>query len=230
MDLSIELTLCRSQGQSSVKTRPLTLSRRRRRLGRGLCLLLPSLVHILAAKDLPLLQCHHVAPLGLVDGIHETAGLHTESGALAVRWGTLNPRHIDILASVELEGRLGAVHLEVQPGAGVAELGQPAYWQAARVEGDLARVGLHDEDVVNVRLGRVQHERLGDLARELVDCAMWDPRGVEGQVVGSGQLGGGASHVGAVADVEVAGKDDIQYGMTDRTDTKRQMEKLTCGW
>lgn len=132
-------------------------------------LLLPRLIHSLAPKDLPLLQCHHVAPPGLVDGIHVTAGLDTEASALAVRRTTIDLGYVDILASVELEGRLGAVHFEMQPRDRMAELGQPAQWQAARVKRDLGRIGLHDEDVVEMRIGRAQQERLCDLARELLN-------------------------------------------------------------
>ena len=40
--------------------------------------------------------------------------------------GTIDRRHIDILASVELESRLGAMHLEMQARACVTELRQAA--------------------------------------------------------------------------------------------------------
>lgn len=135
----------------------------------GCLLLLPRLVHSLAPKDLPLLQCHHVAPPGVVDGIHVTARLDTEASALAVRPTAVDPGDVDVLASVELEGRLGAVHLEMQLRDGMAELGQLAQWQVARVKRDLGRISLHDEDVVDVRVRRAQQEWLCDLARELLD-------------------------------------------------------------
>lgn len=149
-------------------------------------LILPSLVHILATEDLTLLQQHHVTPLGLIDGIHITARLNTEPSTLAMRRGPIDLRDIDVLASIELEGRFSAVHLEMEAGVGVAELRQLAQVTAARVERDLGWVGLHDEDVVDVRLGCVQHEGLGHFAGKFVDRALRDAGRVEGQVVGGG--------------------------------------------
>lgn len=90
----------------------------------GSCL--PGLVNSLAAKQLTLLQQNHRPPLRLVDRIHEPARFHTESSALMVCRCTIDRRHIDVLASVELECRLRAVHLEMQARAGVAELRQAA--------------------------------------------------------------------------------------------------------
>lgn len=91
-----------------------------------------------------------------------------------MRRGTVDRRHVDVLAGVELERGLGAVYLEVQTGVCVAELSQPALGQATRVERDLGRVGLHDEDVVDVRTRCGQLEGLGDLAGELVNLAVRD--------------------------------------------------------
>lgn len=167
-------------------------------------LLLPSLVHVLAAKDLALLQQHHVPPLGLVDRIDVAAGLDAEPGALGVRCGTVDRGNVDVLASVELKGGLGAVHFEVQAGVRVAELSKATHGQLARVKGNFGGVGFHDEDVVNVCTCCSQLKGVGHIAGEFVNVAVRDASVIEGQVVLSSQLGGGAGDGGSVTDVEVA--------------------------
>lgn len=87
---------------------------------------LPCFVNSLAAKQLTLLQQNHRPPLRLVDRIHEPARFHTEPSSLVVCRCTIDRRHIDVLASVELECRLRAVHLEMQARACVAKLRQAA--------------------------------------------------------------------------------------------------------
>lgn len=94
---------------------------------------LPCLVHSLAAKQLTLLQQNHGPPLRLVDRIHKPARFYTETSSLMVCRRTIDRWYINILASVELEGRLGAVHLEIQARACVAELRQAAQRQATSV-------------------------------------------------------------------------------------------------
>lgn len=80
---------------------------------------------------------------------------------------TIDRGHIDVLASVELEGRLGAVHLEMQTRAGVAELRQAAQRQATSVQGYLAGIGLQHKDVVDVCARCGEREWGCHVAREL---------------------------------------------------------------
>lgn len=97
--------------------------------------------------------------------------------------GSIDRGNIDVLAGVELECRLGAVYLQMDTGAGVAELGLSANGQTTSIERDLGGVSLHDEDVVDMGAGGLQLEGLGHIAGELGDPALWNPGGVEGQIV-----------------------------------------------
>lgn len=166
-------------------------------------LVFPGLVNVLASEDLTLLQQHHGSPLGLVDGIDKATRLDAEPSTLPVRRGPIDLWDVDVFARIELEGGLRTVYLEMNPGARVAELRKLAQGQTARVERDLGRVGLHDEDVVDMRLRGMEHKGLGDVAREFGDGALWDPRCVEGQVVCRTELSSRTSDGGAVTDVEV---------------------------
>lgn len=94
--------------------------------------------------------------------------------------------------------------LEVHTRVRVGELGQQVQRPGAGVQRDLGEVGLDEEDVVDVRLGGLQDERDGDVAGELFDGAERDAGGVEGEVVGGGELGCSTFDGGGVADVEVA--------------------------
>lgn len=121
-----------------------------------------------------------------------------------MRRSTLNLGYINVLACVELEGGLRAVHFKVQLGVWVAELRETAQWQATRVERNFRRIGLHDKDVIDVRLLGAQREWGSHVARELVDGADRDAGGVDREVVGGCELGGGARHRRAAGKVEVA--------------------------
>ena len=89
-------------------------------------------------------------------------------------------------------------------GTAVVELRKAAQGQAAGVQGDLGRVGFHDEDVVDVGSRCGEGERGRYIARELGDTPGWDASVVEGEVVCCGELGGCTSDGGTVAEVEVA--------------------------
>lgn len=91
-----------------------------------------------------------------------------------MRRSTINGRDVDVLSSVELECRLGTVDLEVEASVRVAELSQAAQGQATGVERDLGGIGLHDEDVVDVRTCSLKLEQLGHVARELGDSGFGD--------------------------------------------------------
>lgn len=167
--------------------------------------LLPRLIHSLATKHLPLLQKHLVPPLRLINRIHIPTRLHTEARTLSLRRPTINLWDVNVLARVELEGRLGAVHFQMQASAAVVELREAAQGQAARVQGDLGRVGFHDEDVVDVGPCRGEDEGGCYVPGELGDSSCRDAGGIQGEIVCCGELGGCAGDGGTVAEVEVAG-------------------------
>lgn len=171
----------------------------------------PGFVHILTSEDLSLLEQDHGSPRGLIDGVYEATRLNAEAGTLGVGGGSIDGGDIDVLARVELECRLGAVHLQMDPGAGAAELGLSANGQTTSIERDFGRVGLHDEDVVDMGAGGLELEGLGHIAGELGNPALWNPGGVEGQIVVSLELGGGAGNSGAIPDVEVAISVDDEF-------------------
>ena len=143
----------------------------------------PGFVHILTPEDLSLLEQHHGSPRRLIDGVYEATGLHAESSTLGVGGVSIDGGNINVLARVELECRLGAVHLQMDAGAGAAELGLSANGQATSVERDLGGIRLHDEDIVDMGAGGLELEGLGHIAGELGDPALWNPGGVEGQIV-----------------------------------------------
>lgn len=146
-----------------------------------------------------------IPPLRLINRIHVPTRLHTESRALGLRRPPVNRGDIDVLARVELEGRLGAVHFQMQAGTAVVELREAAQGQAASVEGDLGGIGFHDEDVVDVRTCRGEGERGCYVPRKLGDTGVGNTRGIDGEIVCRGELGGCAGDGGTVTDVEVAG-------------------------
>lgn len=67
-----------------------------------------------------------------------------------MRGRTVDLRDVDVFASVELERRFRAVHLEVQPRVLIVELRQSAQWQVTSVQRNLAGIRLHHKDVVDV--------------------------------------------------------------------------------
>jgi hypothetical protein len=87
----------------------------------------------------------------------------------------------------------------------VVELREAAQGQAARVQGDLGRVGLHNKDVVDVGACCGEGEGGCYVARELGDTSCWNTSVVDREIVCCGELGGCAGDGGTVAEVEVAG-------------------------
>lgn len=135
---------------------------------------LPGLVNVLASKDLALLKQDHRAPRRVIDSIHITARLHTESSTLSVGRSTINGRNVNVLSSVELECRLSTVDFEMEAGIGMAELSQAAQGQTTGIERDLGGISLHDEDVIDVWTSGLELEQLGHVARELGDSGFGD--------------------------------------------------------
>lgn len=124
-------------------------------------LLLPSLVHNACPICLPLLQQRLALPLRHVERINVPTRLNAEAAARRPRRGAAHGRHVDVLARVELVGRLGAVDLQVDAGGRVAGGDEPREGPAAGVEGHGGRGGVvDDEAVVHVRLGGAQREGL----------------------------------------------------------------------
>lgn len=91
----------------------------------------------------------------------------------------------------------------------MAELRQQFQGLTASIQNDLGGIGLHQEHIINVGLGRAEDEWLGHVQREFVDVAKRDTGGVDGQVVGGGQLGLGAFDGRAVAEVEITTQTQI---------------------
>lgn len=96
------------------------------------------------------------------------------------------------------------MYLEVQARVWVTELRQQFQGLTARIQNDLGWISLHQEHIVNVGLGRAEYKWLGHVQREFVNVTKRDTGGVEGQVVGGGQLGLGAFNGRTVAEVEIA--------------------------
>lgn len=117
-------------------------------------LLLPSLVHNPRAVCLPLLDKHLILPLRYINSIHPPTWLDTESSPCTPRRRPIDSRHIDILARVKLERRLGTVHLEVDLAVWVVRRDELVQGRSARVDGDGAGVlWVEDKDVVDVGFG-----------------------------------------------------------------------------
>lgn len=95
------------------------------------------------------------------------------------------------------------MYLQVQARVRVAELRLQFQGLTARIQNDLGGIRLHQEHIVNVRLGRAKDEWLGHVQREFVHVAMRDTGGVDRQVVGGGQLGLGAFDGRTIANVEI---------------------------
>jgi hypothetical protein len=76
--------------------------------------LFPSTVDDLASVGLTLLEENHLLPVVVVTSINVTAGLNAETGTSTACWCTIDSWDIDVLASVELEGRLSAEYLKVK--------------------------------------------------------------------------------------------------------------------
>lgn len=144
---------------------------------------LPRLEHGSRSPHLALLQCRRVLPLRHVRRIHVPARLDAESRPLPPCGDAVYLRHIDPFTRVELEGRLGAVHLKVQRCVRVRERRELPQRAGTRIERDLARVGFDDEAVVKIRFRAAQDQRLVDLdVREGVDVPEGDGCLVEWQV------------------------------------------------
>lgn len=146
-----------------------------------------------------------IPPLRLINRIDIPTRLHAEARALGLRRPTINRGDINVLARVELERRLSAVHLQVHAGAAVVELRETAQGQAAGVQGDLGRVGFHDEDVVDVGASRGEGKGSCYIPGELGDAPRGNTGVVQGEIVCCGELGGCSGDGGTVAEVEVAG-------------------------
>jgi hypothetical protein len=121
-----------------------------------------------------------------------------------VRRRTVDLGYINVLASVELERRLSAVHLEMQTRVRVAELRQATKRQATSVQRDLTGIGLQHKNVIDVFAGRSERERGGHVAREFGNPTCWNTITVEGEIVVCGELGSGARDITAISDIEIA--------------------------
>ena len=173
----------------------------------------PRLVHYGAAIGLPLPQHDHPPPIRFVDSVHEPTGFNAEAregppGRVAVNGG-----HVGAGAGVELEGGLGAVHLQVDARARMLKLSQEAQGPGARVQRDGGDVLVHDEDVVEGGVVGPDGKRLGDAAGEGLDGAGGDAGLVEGQVLRGYEAGGGAGDGGVTAEVEVAVVGQVDDGL-----------------
>lgn len=167
-------------------------------------LLLPGPVHNTAAVLLALLEQHLALPLVDVARVDVPARLDAETAAGAARRRTGDLGHRDVLARVELEGRLRAEHLEVDLRVWVVGADEFGKGQAARVDRDAVGGLVDDEAVVDIRLLGAQGEGLValDLA-EGFGPAGRDAAVVDGEV-GVGREGDdGAFDRGGTAEVEV---------------------------
>lgn len=147
--------------------------------------LLPRLVHNTRTVSLPLLQQRLVFPLWNIERVDIAAGLDAETAARGPGGGAAHGGDVDVLARVELEGWLGAVHLEVDARGRVVGGDEARQGLAAGVERD-GRGGrvVEDEDVVYIWLGRAQREGLLALKRGVggwLGCGR-DAAVVEGEV------------------------------------------------
>lgn len=167
-------------------------------------LLLPRPIQILAPEDLPLLENSHGPPFRLISRVHIATGFDAETRAFAASRRSFDLGNVDILASVELEGRLGAVHLQVHLCVRVGETGQELQRLSASVQSDLGGVSLGDKDIVNVRLGWFQDERGGDIAGEFLDSTERDTGRIKRQVVIGKELGFGPLNRGGICKIEIA--------------------------
>lgn len=112
-------------------------------------------------------------PSGLIDRIDKPTGFDAEPRKWAPTRFPVCLGYVDALARVELEGRLRAVHLQVQTRVWVLELGQQAEGLTPRIEGNAGQVAVHNEDVVELVL-RAEGEFLGDFAGVGLNGAQWD--------------------------------------------------------
>jgi hypothetical protein len=87
----------------------------------------------------------------------------------------------------------------------VVELRETAQGQAARVQGDLGRVGFHDEDVVDVGARRGEDEGGCYVLGEFGDGSRGNTGVVQGEIVCCGELGSCSGDGGTVTEVEIAG-------------------------
>lgn len=110
------------------------------------------------------------------------------------------------------------MHLQVQAGAAVVELRETAQGQAARVQGDLGRVGFHDEDVVDVGACCGEGERGCYVPGELGDGPRGNTGVVQWEIVCCGELGGCSGDSGTVTEVEVAGWVSVSFVLNRNVD------------
>lgn len=164
---------------------------------------LPSSIQVPAPENLSLLENSHGPPFRLIGCVHEATGLDAESSSLAASRCPLDLGYVDVLASVELECRLGAVDLQVHLRVRVREAREELQRLGTSIQGDLGRIGLGDEDVVDVRLRRCQGKRGGDIAGEFLDAAERDAGRVKGQVVVGEELRRCPVDRGGIGDVEI---------------------------
>lgn len=102
---------------------------------RRLCL--PCLVNRSCTPCRALLEDHLIPPLGDIDRIDEATGLDAEAGPWSTSWRLRGPFGVDVLASVELEGGLGAEEVNVQRRAVMREPGQFPEWAFPCIQGDI---------------------------------------------------------------------------------------------
>lgn len=199
-------------------------------MARGLpALLLPRLVDDLRAIDLPLLQQSHLAPFRHVGRVDVATGFHAETSPLASRRQAVDGGHVDADARVELEGRFGAVDLEMELAVGVVELAEESQRLGPRVQRHPGRVGLDQETVVDVGLVRPQHKGLIGLDLLVrTDVAMRDPGVVQREALIGRQLRNGACDGRAPGDVEVAAHVEVRPFVKSPEILLGWM--LTCDW
>lgn len=147
-------------------------------------LVLPSLVNNTATICLPLLEDHLVPPLGHVDSIHPSARLDAEARPGTPGGHAIYSGHIDGFARVELEGRLRAVHLEVDLAIRVVGGDEFLEGGGAAVDGDGCGLVAQDETVIDVGLGGAE----GEWFVTALEFGVWgrsrggDSGGVDGEV------------------------------------------------
>jgi hypothetical protein len=100
----------------------------------------------------------------------------------------------------------------------VVELRESAQRQAARVQGDLGRVGFHDEDVVDVGACCGEGEGSCYVPGELGDTSRRNTGAVQREIVCCGELSGCSGDGGTVTEVEVAGGVSVSFVLTRTVD------------